>query len=337
MAISIGVANPGRISSVGVANPGRISSPAGSSGAYWIGQDGKVYVKGAQGTNAAGNYDQNSDTYWSTRGFSKINDPNQSLPTPRQPSIYGGGGGAPTVYAPRLDIAALGAQARAGAESAVNPYYTLQLNQFLAKQAAQKQQQQTQYETNVKNAEEQLKQTLEGNEITKQRTTEDVAQNQQQIAQTADEFQTDTGQQFAEDRLALAKEASTGGLGQQKVEKVQTARNLQETRQTGKFEQQKQEQELFKGRTFEDLTRSGEIATKGTTRAKEAAKFDLDSYIQNMGFQESEERDRLRTNQLQEIAAKEAEQRRLLFNNYLNNISNPAQRQAAVSQYGGQF
>ena len=251
------------------------------------------------------------------------------------PSIYPTYRSTPTVYAPRLDLATLGAQARAGAESAVNPYYTKQLNEFLAKQAAQKQQRQTQYDMNIKNAEEQLKQTLEGNEIEKARTTEDVAENQQQIAQTADEFQTDTGQQFAEDRLALAKETSTGGLGQQKVEKVQTARNLQETRQTGQFEQQKQKQDLFKNRTFEDLLRSGEIATKGTTRAKEAEKFDLDSYIQNAGFAEIEERNTLEKQRLEEVGRAEATQRQLAFNNYLAGISDPAKFAAAVSTYGG--
>lgn len=48
----------------------------GPIGSYWIGQDGNVWVAGADGTNSAGAYDASSDNYWSSRGFTKINDPN---------------------------------------------------------------------------------------------------------------------------------------------------------------------------------------------------------------------------------------------------------------------
>jgi hypothetical protein len=255
------------------------------------------------------------------------------------PSIYGGGGGgAPApVYAPKLDIAGVYAKARSAAEGAVNPFYTKQLNDFLAQQGAQKQQQQTQYETNIKNLEDQLKNTLEQNDITKGRTTEDVAQNEAQIAQTADEFQTDTGQQFDQSRLAAARGASTGGLGQQQLETGQQARNTQETRQTQQFQQKKQEQELFKTRTFADLARSGTLAGEATTKGKAAAKFDLDSYIQNAGFTEQNKRNELEQNRLQAVGQEQGNQSKLLFNQYLSGISNPAQYQAALQTYGGSF
>jgi hypothetical protein len=44
---------------------------------FWIGTDGKVYVSGSQGTNAAGRADANTASYWSSRGFSQIADPNR--------------------------------------------------------------------------------------------------------------------------------------------------------------------------------------------------------------------------------------------------------------------
>ncbi len=85
-----------------------ISSPSIYSGAtrptkngvYWIGQDGKVYVKGAQGTNAAGRADGNTASYWGGRGYQQISDPatgGGSNPT-KDPAVvgeggYGGGGG----------------------------------------------------------------------------------------------------------------------------------------------------------------------------------------------------------------------------------------------------
>lgn len=80
-----------------------ISSPSIYSGAtrptkngvYWIGQDGKVYVKGAQGTNAAGRADGNTASYWGGRGYQQISDPatgGGSNPT-KNPAVVGGGGG----------------------------------------------------------------------------------------------------------------------------------------------------------------------------------------------------------------------------------------------------
>lgn len=256
------------------------------------------------------------------------------------PSIYGagaGGGGAPQVYAPKLDVAAISAKARAAAEGAVNPFYTKQLTDFLAKQAAQKQQQQTQYQTNIKNMEDTLKQTLEQNAITGARTGEDVAQNIAEVNQTADEFQTDTGQDFDQARLEVARQASTGGLGAQKTEGAQAARNTQESRQVQKFQTAKQEQELFKSRTFDDLARSGKLAKEGTEKGKAAAKFDLDSYIQNAGFVEKETRNQLEQQRLQAIGQEQGNQSKLLFNQYLAGISDPAKYEAAVRTYGGAF
>lgn len=49
------------------------------NGVYWVGQDGKVYVKGGSGTNDAGAYDGNSDAYWNNQGFYRIQDPSQPL------------------------------------------------------------------------------------------------------------------------------------------------------------------------------------------------------------------------------------------------------------------
>lgn len=77
----VGVAQPGSISGVDVAHPGSITLPPGNNGAYWIGADGKVYVAGSQGTNAAGVADANTDQYWTNLGYNRIADPN----APQQP------------------------------------------------------------------------------------------------------------------------------------------------------------------------------------------------------------------------------------------------------------
>jgi len=49
-----------------------------SNGAFWIGGDGNVWVKGANGTNNAGVADANSINYWTGKNFQNIADPNPS-------------------------------------------------------------------------------------------------------------------------------------------------------------------------------------------------------------------------------------------------------------------
>ena len=60
------------------------SAPQSSSGVFWLGEDGNVWVKGAGGTHSAGRWDGNTTNYWQSRGFSFIPNPN--------PSRQGGGG-----------------------------------------------------------------------------------------------------------------------------------------------------------------------------------------------------------------------------------------------------
>lgn len=43
------------------------------NGVFWRGQDGNVWVKGANGTNSAGAWDDNTTKYWSDRGFGLLN------------------------------------------------------------------------------------------------------------------------------------------------------------------------------------------------------------------------------------------------------------------------
>lgn len=45
------------------------------NGVFWRGQDGQVYVKSDQGTNAAGAWDPNTQNYWASRGYNMIDDP----------------------------------------------------------------------------------------------------------------------------------------------------------------------------------------------------------------------------------------------------------------------
>lgn len=250
-------------------------------------------------------------------------------------SIYGGPP-AP-VYAPKLDVAAINSQARAAAENAVSPLYTAKLNSFLAQQAAAKQQHQTQYETNIKNLQDTLSNTLQGNETTRGRTIEDTAQNVADINQNADEFQTDSGTAFDKARLAQARGTSTGGLGQQQQEEALGQHNTDESRQVQKFQQAKQQQELFKGRSLEDLFKSDELSRVSSEKGQKQEKFDLDSYLQNAQFAEDDARNQLTIDKQALVEAKTRSYATDAYNNYIQGIANPAQRAAAASQYGSSF
>lgn len=265
--------------------------------------------------------------------------PVRPQPTPTPPPVPSYSYTPAVVRPPTLDFAGLQAKARAEAEGAVNPYYTKQLNDFLAQQAAQRQQQQTLYETGVKNLEEELKQVQESNQLAAKRAAEDVAQNQADINQNADTFQTDTGVAADANRIAQARELSQrgliGGLGAQQAEAAQAQRNTAEKRQEQEFQKNRDQQELFKTRTFEDLAKSGELAVKRTERGKEAAKFDLDSFIQNQTFSEQSKKSELEASRLQAVASEQQNRAKLAFNAYLANIRDPAQLLAASQVYGG--
>ncbi len=269
--------------------------------------------------------------------LSRIGSPAAPTPTPPPASLS-----MPRVVAPpKLDYAAIQTQARAQAENAVNPYYTSQLNKFLEQQSFQKQQQQAQTETNVKNLEDTLKNTLEGNTIQQGRTAEDVALNQANINQTADQFQTDTGQAADANRIAQARQiaqaGTTGGLGAQQQEATQIARNTGEKRQEQQFQQQRNTQELFKTRTFEDLARSGELATASTEKGKKQADFDLNNFMKNADFELENKKGQLEVQRLQAVGDEQSKQARLAYNQYLAKIKDPAQLALAGQIYGGGF
>ncbi len=242
------------------------------------------------------------------------------------------------VYAPKLDFAAINAQARQSAENAVNPYYTKALNDFLAQQSAQRQRQESQFSTNISNIDDNLKQTLESNAITKDRTAADTALAQGQINTAADQAQVDSGDQFEEERLAQARDLAQAGVlgsgaGTRKTSKAIAGRNTGEQRQGEQFQEERNKQELFKTRTFEDLARSGELASAGAEKGKKQAKVDLDAYIQDLSFDETNQRNALEEKRLGAIANEQDSQSKLLINNFINSISDPAQRQAAFQAY----
>lgn len=318
MALSVGVANPGRITSVGVAQPGKITSVSGAGG------QGKV--------NLTPKSPSTSQVLKS--GYNVVNQTNALLAeiarlSNQQPR---------EVYAPSLNYSAINAQARKQAAAAVNPFYTRQLNEFLSGQAKLRKQSQTQANTDIQNLQDTLQQTLAANAVTGQRTAEDTAANLANLADQAQQYQADTGQQFQTDRLQQARDLAaaglTGGLGAQQTEASQIARNTAEQRQTQQTQQAQQEQQLLKARKFEDLATSGTLAEQAKTKGVKQVQVDLANFIEKQGIELTAKRGELAQQKEASILQKSQAIRSNLIQNWINSISNPAARNAALKAYG---
>lgn len=244
-----------------------------------------------------------------------------------------------TVYAPDLNLDALYAKSRKEAAKAQNPYYNTELNRFLKEQAFQKKTREQQSTMDVKNLDDELSNTLQTNQITGERTAEDTATNIDKINTQADEFQTDTGEEFDIERIAQARVQAqaglTGGIGSQANESAQMKRNTGEKRQMVQTEEAKIQQNLAKARTFQDLERSGEQAKSSTAKGKKQIKFDLDTFIKQQGFDKGTKKRQLQKEKkgaIIEDASRRAAQK---VNKFIMSISDPAKRDAARRAYGG--
>lgn len=263
-------------------------------------------------------------------------------------SYYGGGGGgysapAPApVYAPKLDVNGLYNQAKGIAAGNVNPYYTKALNDFVSQQSQAKALQQQQHDMEIKNFQDELAHTQQENAVSGTRATEDTALKEQQIAQAADQTQLDQGSAFDVARNQEAqKEAQTGlagsGLAAGTEAGTQQAHDITEQRQAETDQQNKTATELAKARTFEDLGRSNTYAGSQEQKGEQSSNFNLSKFIQTQASDLSQQSQNLEQQRLARLATESQNQAKILFNNYIAGISNPAQRQAALSTYGGSF
>ena len=258
-----------------------------------------------------------------------------------QPQNLIGGGYTPPAKAATYDVTGGFKSAYNQAAQNQNPLYDKYLNQFVAEQANKTAAQQNLYNTTNANYDTALKNTQEANALTGQRTAQDVATNQAQIATNQDQFQADTGTKFAIDRIQQARDQAasggTGGLAAQKSEGNQTARNTAEGRQIQQYDSQKQAQELVKARTFEDLATSSRLAADKTNTGKKNAQFDLDNYLEASKINLEQFKTSNEANRASAILGDQNTIARTNYENYLNSISNPATQLATAQRYSGSF
>lgn len=252
----------------------------------------------------------------------------------------GGGGSVPQVFAPALDTGAIYNRASSTAASNVNPYYSKLINDFVTQQGTARTQQQKQTEMNIQTLQENLAKTLEANALTGTRATEDAATGEAQIAQAADNRQTDQGTAYDATRtgeaIKLAESGLTGsGLGAGQQATTQATQDTLEKRQAEADQVAKDNTELAKARTFEDITTSNKNATSGEAKGETQAKFDLDRFITSQSAELQQYQGQTEIQRQNAIAQETARQNHLLVQQFINSIANPAQRQAAIQAYGG--
>jgi len=214
---------------------------------------------------------------------------------------------------PTLNTADMRAKATAKATGAVNPVYQDKLNNQLERYALQRSQQTADVTAGKTAADVDLTNLRADINTDRTRTTEDVQSAIDKSMYNEGEFQSSEGEQFdianREARGAVADAGLTeSGLGAQQVEKLQSDRNKASTAQLKDFTDERQTQELFKTRTFEDLG-TKEVRNIALT---DVSKANLDRQLNDfIAMQAQDERDFRLDN--------EAERQAALFN-ATNNI-----------------
>lgn len=249
---------------------------------------------------------------------------------------------APTPVAPFFDIASNFSRARSQAEAAVNPLYTKKLNDFITQQGVEKARKEQDTQLANENLDQALKDTIEGNQLSRDRTAEDTTQNLGQINTQEQNYQTDQGTAFDQLRQTLAGGLATSGLqgsglGNKAAASATASRNTQEGRATESFHVQKQAQETAKTRTFEDLFRSDSQANRNTAQGKNNIKINLDRFIEDQGTNLASTRDSLEAQRMMDVIGQEGSYAKLGFADFLKTLKDPGQIARATQTYGGIF
>lgn len=244
------------------------------------------------------------------------------------------------------DIAGANARARAAAESAVNPYYSKKLNDFLAQEEVKKQRANENFNVQTRDIEQALQDALQTSEIGRTRTTEDTASKLGEIGAQENFFQETEGTQFDRARSALLNQTAQSGLlgsglGAQQDANAISDRNVKSAEQTRGFDTQRQATELFKTRTFEDLARSDTLSQRGATQNKEKVKIDLDRQLQDIGFETEQFKYSNEAERLNALLQEESRQNKLGVANFIAGLQgkgvNSRDLAATAQFYGSLF
>lgn len=197
-------------------------------------------------------------------------------------------------YVPKLptfDIMGNYTKAKKAAEQNINPLYEKKLTDFLSNQNRLKTQKNQSVDLERENVAAQLQEILGANAVDRTRVDEDTDLALDLIDQNEGYFQDDEGEANELERTALIEDVAsagltTSGLGRKRVADQQRRRNIASERQLTAFNQDRDARELYRSRTFEDLTTSDTLAQGQSTRQNKAIDLDLESYMDDLAFEE---------------------------------------------------
>jgi hypothetical protein len=176
--------------------------------------------------------------------------------------------------------------------------YNKQLNELNTQMSAQQQTAQQQQELSNSIIQQTLQNTLQGNDITGQRVGEDTSTALGNLANAQQNYKQTEGMQFDQAQRALGTQlgqagtAESGG-GQQQVATAQKQEQLGQQAQGQQYQIQRQGQQVFANRSFEDLARSSGIAKEQAGTQTSQTKLDLNKSLQQISQYQTQQQQSL--------------------------------------------
>lgn len=227
------------------------------------------------------------------------------------------------------------------AQGQVDPFYNQQINAFNTSIAAQNQQAQQQQQLTNAGIQEQLQNTLQGNQIAQQRTGEDVGTAESNLANTQQNYKQTEGLNFdiAQRQqaagLGAAGTAESGG-GQQQVQQAQTQEQLGQQAQGQQYQVQRQAEQLFANRSFEDISRSSGVAGQQAGQQTQQAQLNLNQQLTQLASTQQQQDASYQQAEKQQELAQTGANYDVGLNNFFNSLqgkTNPYDLQATYQAY----
>lgn len=240
---------------------------------------------------------QTSETNQNASAISALEKSIQSLENADVPGI-----------APSLNLNSINAQAQASASNTVNPLYTQYMNQYLQEEAANQQAAQAQNTLNLQGEQASLGNTLAQNQLAQNTAAGTNALTQGNINAQQQNYQLTTGDAQNQKLQAIGDSIGSGnlgasGLGQQQIYEAENARNVADAAQSGQFQYQRDTSNLSTQDTFAQLAQSSAYATTGEGEQEAQTNFNLNDYLRQAAYNDSQYTQALSASQQQAITA----------------------------------
>lgn len=199
--------------------------------------------------------------------------------------------------------------ARKRAEKAINPVYEDKIQRFMNRQSELRGEARQTFDLTAEDINASLDEALQENQVSRTRTSEDVAAAIGQLNTQESQYQLDEGEEFNYARENAIQQLANSGMltsglgGQQMAERVRR-RNIDSERTTDQFDEQREQKRLFETRTFEDLARADEQVEGRAERQTEQAEFDLESTLDEIAYNTRVQKEQFEIDRLGEILSR---------------------------------